>query len=124
MPLEKLPCGGLPDFGRLAERLTGAGTRMDVSPMVARLAGAGLGLFAFTVTVIAGLAVGNPVGVTLSRSILALLVFCLIGLVLGTAVQHVLDEHRRRRLEQLEEEAARAAETSEHGEEETTSKKP
>ena len=51
--------------------------------MVARFAGASLGLLAFATTAVAGLYVGNPPTVTLSRSILALFAFCLIGLLLG-----------------------------------------
>ncbi len=65
--------------------------------MVARFAGASLGLLAFTITVTAGLLVQNPVHVTLSRSIFALLVFCLIGLVLGTVAQLVVAEFERGR---------------------------
>ena len=65
--------------------------------MVARFAGAGLGLFAFAVTVVAGLLVRNPVSVTLSRSILALFMFCLIGFILGTAAQLVVAEHAKKR---------------------------
>jgi hypothetical protein len=65
--------------------------------MVARFAGAGLGLFAFSVTVVAGLLVQNPVTVTLSRSILALFTFCIIGFILGTAAQLVVAEHARKR---------------------------
>ena len=65
--------------------------------MVARYAGAGLGLLAFTITVIAGLLVQNPLTVTLSRSILALFTFCIIGLVLGTAAQMVVAEHEKQR---------------------------
>ena len=63
--------------------------------MVARFAGATLGLLAFTITAAAGLAVRNPVEVTLSRSVLALFVFCLIGLLLGTAAQTVIAERER-----------------------------
>ena len=65
--------------------------------MVARFAAASLGLLAFCVSVIAGLFVQNPVTVTLSRSILALFVFCIIGLVLGGAAQMVIAEHERNR---------------------------
>lgn len=65
--------------------------------MVARLAGASLGLFAFTVAVIAGICVQNPVTVTLSRGIFALFLFCGIGLVLGAAAQKVVDEHEHKR---------------------------
>lgn len=65
--------------------------------MVARFVGASLGLLAFTITIIAGLLVHNPVTVILSRSILALFVFCIIGLVLGGAAQLVIREHERTR---------------------------
>lgn len=65
--------------------------------MVARFAGASLGLLAFTVAVVAGIYVQNPVTVTLSRGILALFLFCGIGLVLGAAAQLVVNEHERRR---------------------------
>ena len=61
--------------------------------MIARFAGAGLGLFAFSVTVIAGLWVQNPFTVTLSRGILALFVFCLIGLAVGAAAQVIVQDH-------------------------------
>lgn len=60
--------------------------------MVARYAGAALGLFAFTITIVTGLLAQNPVEVTLSRSLLALLLFCLLGLVLGTAANMVITE--------------------------------
>ncbi len=65
--------------------------------MVARFAGASLGLFAFTVAVIAGIYVQNPVSVTLSRGIFALFLFCGIGLILGAAAQTVVNEHEQKR---------------------------
>ncbi len=65
--------------------------------MVARYAGASLGLLAFTIVLIAGLFTQNPVNVTLSRGVLALFIFCLIGLVLGTAAQKVISEHEQKR---------------------------
>ena len=65
--------------------------------MVARYAGASLGLLAFTIVLIAGLFTQNPANVTLSRGILALFIFCLIGLVLGTAAQKVISEHEQKR---------------------------
>ncbi len=69
--------------------------------MVARYSGASLGLFAFAVAVVAGLAAGNPFAVTLSRSILALFLFCLIGLVLGQVAQWVVLEHQRTREKEI-----------------------
>lgn len=65
--------------------------------MVARFTGAGLGLLAFCITAVAGLLVQNPVTVTLSRSILALFLFCLIGFAVGAAAQVVIRDHERRR---------------------------
>lgn len=65
--------------------------------MVARYAGASLGLFAFAVAVGAGLLVRNPIDVTLSRGILALFIFCLIGMVLGEVARAVVAEHEKKR---------------------------
>ncbi|MCH7814509.1 MAG: hypothetical protein IID40_10880 [Planctomycetes bacterium] len=69
--------------------------------MVARYTGACLGLLAFGLTVFVGLAVNNPVTVTLSRAIWALAVFCALGLVLGGIAQMVIHEHARRRHEEV-----------------------
>ncbi|MBI4717313.1 MAG: hypothetical protein HY763_05875 [Planctomycetes bacterium] len=81
--------------------------------MLARYVGAGLGLLAFSVSVVAGLVVQNPPIVTLSRSILALFVFCFLGLVLGYAAQLVVREHEKGReaeiRRRLEVQAAAAA---------------
>lgn len=65
--------------------------------MVARYAGASLGLLAFTIAVFGGLVARNPFTVVLSRGILALFVFCFIGLVLGHFAQRVVAEHARTR---------------------------
>ncbi len=65
--------------------------------MVARFAGVGLGFLAFSITAFAGLFVQNPVTVTLSRSILALFVFTIIGLALGTAAELVVHEYEKSR---------------------------
>lgn len=70
--------------------------------MVARFAGASLGLLAFAITVVAGIYVGNPPTVTLSRSILALFSFCVIGLLLGRAAQAVVAEFERNRRSEIE----------------------
>lgn len=71
--------------------------------MVARILGASLGLLAFTITIIAGLYVQNPVTVTLARGILALFVFCVIGLVLGGAAQLIVNEHEREGAKEIRE---------------------
>ena len=65
--------------------------------MVARFTGAGLGLLAFAVTMTAGLFAQVPVEVVLSRSILALFLFCVGGLLLGGAAQRVVDEFQKER---------------------------
>lgn len=65
--------------------------------MVARYAAASLGLAAFTVVLVAGLLTQNPVTTTLSRGILALFLFCFIGLILGGAAQLIIAEHQRAR---------------------------
>ncbi len=69
----------------------------DVATMVARFSGAGLGLMAFTITTAMGLFAHNPVEVTLSRSIFALFLFCIVGAVLGGVAQRIIAEHQRER---------------------------
>ena len=51
--------------------------------MAPRGIAAALGLFAFSVTVFAGLWARNPTVVTLKRSLFAMVVFCVIGLLVG-----------------------------------------
>ncbi len=69
--------------------------------MVARFTGASLGLFAFSITLVAGVVVQNPFAVTLSRGIIALFTFCFIGLVLGAAADKILSEHERSKILEL-----------------------
>lgn len=63
--------------------------------MVARYSAVSLGLLAFAVTVVAGLFVRNPVELTLSRSVLALFLFYVIGFLLGSVADRVVAEHDR-----------------------------
>ncbi len=65
--------------------------------MIARYAGSVLGLFAFSVTVFAGLVVQNPISITLERGVFALFLFCILGFVLGAAAQIVVREFERSR---------------------------
>ncbi len=67
--------------------------------MVARYTGACLGLLAFAVVIVSGAVVHNSPMVTLSRALWAMVLFCILGLVLGTAAQAVVKEHLRRREE-------------------------
>jgi len=69
--------------------------------MMPRIAGAALGLLAFTIVLIGGLVAGNPTTVTLSRGVAALFLFFLIGLVLGTAAQWVIAEYENQRKDEL-----------------------
>jgi len=70
--------------------------------MVSRFAGASLGLLAFAVTIAAGLYTHNPPMVILSRSILALIAFCIIGLLSGRAAQSVIAEYERNKRAEIE----------------------
>lgn len=65
--------------------------------MIARFTAASLGLFAFAVTVVAGLVARNPVTTTLSRSILALFLFCAVGFLLGSVAQRIVTEYKQQR---------------------------
>lgn len=64
--------------------------------MAARYAGASLGLSALTLVVTAGLIAWNPVTTNLSRGIIALFLFCLIGLVLSRITQVGVAEHEHK----------------------------
>lgn len=82
--------------------------------MVSRYTGACLGLLAFAIATVAGLSVNNPPMLILSRAVSALALFCVIGLLLGTVAQAVLNEHHRRRREVVLE-ASGTAETDQDG---------
>lgn len=69
----------------------------DVAEMIARYAGSVLGLFAFSVTVVAGLVVQNPIAITLERGVFALFLFCMLGFILGSVAQMVVREFERSR---------------------------
>ena len=69
--------------------------------MIAQYAGAFLGLLAFTVATLAGLIARNSVVVTLTRSVLALFLFCILGFVLGYLAQLVVNERQKQRETEL-----------------------
>jgi hypothetical protein len=69
--------------------------------MISRYTGAILGLLAFSASIIAGLVARNPASVILSRAVFALVLFCIIGLVVGGAAQFVIDDYARRRYKEL-----------------------
>lgn len=60
--------------------------------MIARFAGGVLGLLAFSVAAVLGLVAGNPPMTIVTRSIWALVVFCVLGLVVGAAAQAVVND--------------------------------
>ena len=92
--------------------------------MVARYAGAGLGLLAFTVTILCGLIVRNPVSVVLSRSIFALFTFCLIGIILGTFARWIVSEHERSQAQRIKEKYQEDPAADTPVDEETATPKP
>lgn len=61
-----------------------------------RLCGASLGLFAFAVTILLGLAAGNPIEAIVYRGVWAMFVFCCLGLAAGWVAYRILDEHALR----------------------------
>jgi len=70
--------------------------------MMARRAGAMLGLLAFSVTVSGGLIAGNPVMHTLQRGLVALFLFSVLGFALGWAAHLVIREYERSREAEFE----------------------
>jgi hypothetical protein len=65
--------------------------------MIPRYSGAVLGFLAFGVATVTGVICGNPPEVVLGRALWALVVFCMVGLVVGAAGQAVANEFERRR---------------------------
>lgn len=60
---------------------------------MARLTGACAGMLAFSIAIFRGLSVGNSVEIILQRAIIALIVFCLIGLILGGMAKRIIVEY-------------------------------
>lgn len=65
--------------------------------MAPRVIGAGLGLLAFSVSILFGLWARNPALVILERSLWAMVIFCAFGLAIGAAVNVVVREHVKSR---------------------------
>ena len=74
-----------------------------------RRAGACLGLFAFCITIIRGLAVGNSPESILGKALWAMAVFFALGLVLGALAQMIVQEHIDRRTKEAVAEYEREA---------------
>lgn len=60
-----------------------------------------LGLLAFCITILGGLVRQNSIEYTLGRALWAMGCFCLIGLGVGWAAQHVVREHRAKQFEEV-----------------------
>ncbi len=58
-----------------------------------RLTGAALGFFAFAITILLGMAAGNPIETTLQRAMQAMFMFFALGLCVGTVACRVVDEN-------------------------------
>ena len=73
-----------------------------------RRAGACLGLLAFCLTIVRGMGAGNPPEVILTRALWAMIIFFLLGLVLGLAGHLAINEHTANRAKALAVELERA----------------
>ncbi len=69
--------------------------------MIARYTGATLGLFAFAIAITAGLFAQNSFTLILSRAVLAMFAFLVLGLLLGGAAQLVVNEYENKRESQI-----------------------
>lgn len=76
---------------------------------MARIYGACSGLLAFAITILRGLAVDNPTETILARALWAMLIFLVLGSVIGWVGRAVVDEHNRL----MQEKEARAREDAE-----------
>ncbi len=74
-------------------------------------------MFAFAVTILVGVAVGNPATAVLSRALWAMAAFFLLGSVLGYIALRVIDEYAVRRHEELLAELRRADPSAPAGDE-------
>ena len=73
-----------------------------------RRAGACLGLLAFCLTIVRGMGAGNPPEVILTRALWAMIIFFILGMVLGYAGHLAVNEHTANRAKKLDVELERA----------------
>ncbi len=73
-----------------------------------RRAGACLGLLAFCLTIVRGMGAGNPPELILTRALWAMIIFFVLGMVLGYAGHLAINEHTASRAKQLGVELERA----------------
>ncbi len=74
-----------------------------------RICGASLALLAFSVSILRGMAVGNPTDVILIRALWSLVLFLFLGLTAGWIAETVITEHNRLLDEKEAEQLAAAA---------------
>ncbi|MCH8853205.1 MAG: hypothetical protein IID41_11215 [Planctomycetes bacterium] len=60
-----------------------------------------LGLLAFTITILGGLASGNRVEFILPRALWAMGLFCFLGWVVGWCAERIVAEHRTKQREEI-----------------------
>ncbi len=73
-----------------------------------RRAGACLGLLAFFLAIVRGMGAGNPPELILTRALWAMIIFFILGMVLGYAGHLAISEHTANRAEKLAVELERA----------------
>ena len=66
-----------------------------------RRAMAVLGLLAFTITILGGLAGGNRVEFILPRALWAMGLFCFLGWIVGWCAERIVQEHRVKQREEI-----------------------
>ena len=77
--------------------------------MAQRIASA-MSLIVFTVCLFAGTSAGNPFGTVVSRALLAMAMTMVIGLVIGSMAQKMLDENMKIQAQKAKNSAADAPE--------------
>jgi hypothetical protein len=60
-----------------------------------------LGLLAFTITILGGLAGGNRVEFILPRALWAMGLFCFLGCIVGWCAERVIAEHRAKQRQEI-----------------------
>jgi len=85
------------------------------------ICGAGMGLLAFSVSLVIGLVVNNSFVTIVARSLLVLFLFYLLGCVLSALGQIVVKEHFDRQVRALESQTVAAQDDLSPGEEDKSS---
>ncbi len=83
-----------------------------------------LGLLAFVIAILGGLARGNSVEFILSRALWAMGLFCLLGMVVGWSAERVVREHRSKQYQEVFGPAEADLSSEERGEAEENNSTP